>query len=317
MKKRPKEKSGHSGKGPASELASIQTKLGYYNANLTVKHWLDTGSSRLNGTLGSLEKGLAYGKMIELFGKPSQGKTLLALLLLAMAQADGAECGWMDFENSWDDEWSRKHDIDPEKVTVFRPELVQDKASSEPRLKTAQELCAEVEAWMKIKHKKNPEGKIYIGLDSITGMLVEDEAEAGLMDQNMRTKVSLATYLSGMLRRWCALCLVYNAMVVFINQTRTSPGIRFGNPEYTTGGNALPFYCSVRAKVRRVKNGRLMAKGRVIGLKGVIQNFKNKAGAGSVENESCGFKAYFLKDDWTFMSAQKLLKEGDDGGKEE
>ena len=169
----PKKKKELSGKGRGKELALIQKKLGYYTANLTVMKWLDTGSQRLQSVLGSLTRGIAYGKIIELFGKPSQGKTLLAMLLPKLAQDDGAICGWMDFENSWDDEWARKHEIDPDKVELFRNELVVDKGKTakDARLKTAEELCEEAEQWIKNQARKYPDCKIFLGVDSITAWL--------------------------------------------------------------------------------------------------------------------------------------------------
>jgi recombination protein RecA len=292
------------------ELERIRKKLGHLTLKKPIKYWLDTGSPKLNGVLGSEKRGIPYGKIIELFGWESHGKTLLALLLAALGQGDDAEVGWADFENSFDEPWAKIQGLDPREVTLFRPEVGLFGGDKTPRLSTAQETCEEIEMWLARRALKKPEGKRVVIVDSVTGMLVDDEAEAGLTNQNMRTKVALAAYLSSMLRRWTGLALVYNVIFVFINQIRMSPGA-WGNPETTTGGNALRYYASIRCKVRRgPKGGKLIQAGKMVGMKGIIQNIKNKAGGGSVEGMSCGFKAKFLEDNWSFMSAESIKKEG-------
>lgn len=296
---------------PEAEMQAIQHKLGFLTMELQPREWLDTGSRLLNSVLGSEEKGLAYGKMIELFGPESNGKTMLALLLASLAQGDGAEVAWVDLENSLDRLWAEKQGIAWERLYHFYPKLVQSSKKEKPRLQTGEELCDEVELWMERRHSAGCK-KLLVVVDSVTAMLVEEEATAGNTDQNMRTKVALASFLSRLLRRWVALSQVYSAAIVFINQLRTSPGA-WGNPETTPGGKAMKFYCSIRASVRRVKGGKLLQKGRMIGLKGIMRNVKNKAGEGSLEGAEAGFKAMFMKQDWRFLSAKKLRAEEKEG----
>jgi recombination protein RecA len=320
-----------SAQNPEAEMQAIQKKLGYLTLELQPREWLDTGSRLLNATLGSEEKGIAYGKMIELFGPESNGKTLLALLLAGLAQADEAELAWVDFENSLDKPWAESQGVELDRLYHFFPKLIKrareepegetagakkkrlkrDKGGK-PRLQTAEELCDEVELWMERRHAAGVR-KMMVVIDSVTAMLVEEEAVAGNTGQNMRTNAALPSFLSKLLRRWVALSQVYSTAIVFINQLRTAPG-KWGNPEVTPGGKALKFYCSIRASVRRVKGGRLLQKGRMIGLKGIIANFKNKAGEGSLEGWSCGFKALFLRNDWRFLSAAKLKKDAEERG---
>ena len=107
----------------------------------------------------------------------------------------------------------------------------------------------------------------------------------------MRTQMALPQFLGKLLRRWTGLFESYNVLGVFINQVRIAPGVAFGNPEYTPGGKALKFYCHIRSIVRRTKGGRLMKSGKIVGLKGIITNLKNKAGG--VEGSRCGYKIYF------------------------
>jgi recombination protein RecA len=296
------------------EAEKIRKKMGHLDYELLAKLWLDTGSKLLNGTLGSEELGLAYGKMYELSGPESHGKSLLAALLLSLAQEDGADGHWVDLENSLDKNWTTGQGVNWDTLYRSYPRLVKSssKPNAKPRLQTAEEICDEVELWMERRHKQGSK-KMFIVVDSVTAFLVEEEAAAGNTEQNMRTKVALASFLSRLLRRWCALAQAYNASIVFINQLRMTPG-GYGNPEQTTGGKALRFYCSVRAGVRRVKGGRMLQKGRMVGLKGVIRNMKNKSGGGSVEGMECGFKASFKDRDWRFLPAKKLR--GEEAGEE-
>lgn len=314
---------------PDQELDLLRGKLGYLTFQPATRFWLDTGSARLNSVLGSSTKGLPYGKMFEFSGLESQGKTLLALLLAGLAQADGADVAWVDTEDRVDLDWAKVQGLDISHLYHFYPKIGEFgitakqarkakqagkdgkelKAIKSRRLQTAEELLTEVEAWMGYKYKQNRDGKLYVAIDSVTGFLTEEEGEAGLTGSNMRTKSALATFLSTLCRRWVPLALSYNTIIVFINQLRTSPNVRFGDPNYTTGGRALKYYCNVRCDVRRVKNGRILQGGQIVGLRGIIRNKKNKAGAGSLEGQTCGFKAMFRKNDWRFMAEDRIKKE--------
>lgn len=230
--------------------------------------------------------------MYEISGYESHGKTALMLELAGYAQRDGAAVAIWDLESSWDSEWARKRGLAPEKVVLFSPRIGTFGKEKEPRLITAQEHCEEIELWMKRRHERNSGGRIFLGVDAVAAILTEEEAAAGIQDQNMRTMVSLASFLSKLLRRWVALAINYNAMIVMVNQLRMAPGVRFGNPEYTPGGNAVRYYSAVRVRMRR-KGGKLLKDGKVIGLKGILSNWKNKAGEGSREGAKIGFKLYY------------------------
>ena len=279
------------------EVEAIRSKLDHYSTEDErggVKFWMDTGEPFLHRVLGSPTLGLPYGRLYELSGSESQGKTVLALDLLAQAQQEGAKTAWVDFESSWDPRWAGTRGIDVSKLAVVQPYIGKfGKKSKVERLSTAEEICEEVENWIVKKHKDNSDSRIYVGFDSVAAMLVDAEAEAGVTDQNMRSSMALATFLSKILRRWVALARTCNAMLFFINQTREKP-MAFGNPTYTPGGRALKFYCSVRAEMRRKSGGQLRSKnGKISGIKGVITNLKNKAGEGSLEKERCGFRIFW------------------------
>lgn len=307
---------------PDREIALIRKKLKHFTLEKTVKYWLDTGSEELNSVFGSRQEGIPYGKIFELSGMESMGKTAQMLKLAAMAQKDGAKIIWVDLESSWDSLWSEAWGLDTSQVYLFQPEIVvnedpeiakkRDKKkrdTSEGRLQTAEELLAEVEEIIRKIGRANPNGRIFCCVDSIAAMLTEEEAAAGIQGQNMRTTVSLATFLSKLLRRWVALVNKYSIMLMFVNQLRTAPGVMYGNPEYTPGGNAVRLYASVRVRMRR-KSKKLMKAGKAIGIKGLLMNWKNKAGGGSREGLNCGYKLYYdgrLK----YVDAEDIKTEGD------
>lgn len=292
---------------PEQELALIRKKLKHPTREDT-RYWLDTGNPKLNSVLGSEEKGLPYGKMFEVSGWESHGKTALMYEVAGYAQRDGATVAIWDLENTWDPLWARQRGLDPDKVMVFSPVMGVFGNEKQKRMITAEEQCQEIEMWMQLKNEANPDGRMFLGVDSVAAISPKDEEEAGL-EQNMRTKVSIASLLSWLLKRWQNLALNYNAMIFLLNQIRLSPGVRFGNPEYSPGGNALRFYCAIRAKVHR-KSGKLLKNGKSVGFKGTITNRKNKSGEASREGIKIGFKFFFTgRSKYVDESEVKSVKE--------
>lgn len=277
---------------PEAERAAIKKKLKHFTTLKPVRYWLDTGEPALNGVFGSEEKGIPYGKIIELSGFESHGKTAQLYKLAGFAQLDGAEVGIVDLEWSWDESWAKKLGIqDPNQVMVFRPEIGTFGTETNERMTTAEELFQEAQVWMERVHKRRPNGRIFLGVDSIAAILTEEEAAAGIQDQNMRTKVSLASFMSMLLRQWVALAANWNVMMPMVNQLRTAPGA-WGDPTYTPGGNAVRFYSAVRARMYR-KGKKLLKGGKPVGIKGVLANWKNKAGEGSREGLRVGYKMFY------------------------
>lgn len=299
------------------ERDMIRNKVGHYAADEPpIRYWMDTGEEELHAVLGSRKKGIPYGKLIEIFGNESNGKSVLAIDLGAQGQSEGAEVAVIDFESSWDPDWARVRGLDPDKVVLFEPYIGKfkrkkkkvleklnqkdeddeegEEGGGKERLSTAEELCEEFERWVEYKHRQNPKGKIVAIFDSVAAMLVDVEAAGGITDQNMRTNYGLPAFLSKILRRWIAMARNNNALLIFVNQVRTKPTM-FGNPEQSVGGKALRFYCHIRAEVRRSgsKGGVMKKNGKQIGIKGIIYNVKNKSGGGSIEREQCGFKFFW------------------------
>ena len=295
------------------QIAAIRAKLNHNVFERPTDHWLDTCNPLLNRVLGSESLGLPYGKVMELYGQNSHGKSVLALYLAGIAQVQGAAVIWMDFEGSFDPAWAKSNGLDPNGVYLLQPQVGRfRKKTGDPRLQSAEELLQECQEL--IKAVRQPERPVMMVVDSVASMLVEQEEEAGIVDQNMRTKLSLSQFMSPFLRRWTSVCHTQDVLTIFINQTRTNPNAMFGNPETTPGGDSLGFYASIRARVARVKGGQLKKKGEVIGLKGKIKNVKNKSGGGSREGHECGYICKFGQDydaptEWKFMPVKDAAAE--------
>lgn len=313
------------------DINVIRKGLGHYAAIKPVQLWLDTGYPLLHRVLGSEERGLAYGKLYEIRGWESQGKTVLLLLLAKWAQDDGALPVLMMLENRLDKKWARRIGLDTKNIVLIEPYI-----KEKPKPKNWEKLPpAKKHQWMKknagenfvsieelskemitvVKKSRKEWDKIFVGVDSLASMVTHMEGEAGETDANMATNSDLSRFLSRVLKQWALRAEVQNTMFVFTNQPRVRPGVRFGDPEYSVGGNAIRMYCSSRAKIYRSKGGKIKnADGRSIGIKGIIHNFKNKVGGGSIEDERIAYKFYFDKppkflEEWELKDTRK--KKGD------
>lgn len=318
----------------ASEMqASIGKLLKFSTFEPEQRYWLDTGSPELNGVFGSKEKGIPYGKVLELSGEEHAGKTLVSTLVAAMAQRDGAGVGRVDLEDARDDEWEIRLGLDPSSVVTIYPKLVLTKAAVTdddnkpvkkdkkkkkgsrtgiPRLQSAEEMFEEMKVGMALLAQKGFKKQFWF-LDSIAYLRTDMQLEAGISGQNMRTRNDRAMLLSEVLPELAGLAANYNATVFLLNQLREKPGISFGDPLFSPGGRALRHSCSIRARIRRCKGGQLRKGDRIVGLVGIIKNTKNKAGGGSQQTLECGFKIKWSVDPARveFMSkedAEALLK---------
>jgi len=277
-------------KDPVSILERVRQRLRHEPQSWQPRRWLDLGPV-LNPVLGDPQKGIPYGRIIEISGESSHGKSAFALDLVAAAQADGAACVWIDFENSWDAGWAKLRGVKPDEIAVIQPIVGLFPGEKEPRLSTAEELLAEAEGVMAEIYKSGEGRPQFVVVDSVASMLVEGEAEAGVQGQSMKTRLNLPVFLSGLLRRWIGLLQTFEATAVMINQLRVNP-MSWGDPYYTPGGKALPFYAHSRVRMRRgSKGGRILRGGQVVGIHGVMRNDKNKIGG--VEGTCCKFKIYF------------------------
>ena len=305
---------------PAEEIQLVQHKLGYVTFERDEESYrhIDLGHPDINEIFGDRNLGIRIGSMIEIFGPESSGKTLIATRIAAIAQEKDPEHTYVakiDLERSNDDRLNARLGIDMTKFYLFAPKVAASlkgmkklarwmksknqklveraKKKLQKYEQTAEQICNELEAWVKYRKEQDPEAVIIVIVDSVTGMLVSEEEEAGLADQNMRTKVSLASFLSILCRRWVRFAANYDLVEIFINQERTAPGVMFGNPNYTSGGRALKFYASVRVRASRVKNGFIKKGLKIIGIRSKLVNQKNKVGG--EEHHSYGFKCLTRK----------------------
>jgi len=248
---------------------------------------------------------------MEISGWQSAGKTAIAMTLCALAQQDNAHIIWGGFEDrNIDDNWASIRGLNLSKnFTPIVPYVGTFGGEKLPRLASAQELMEEMEEVMAARHKQND--RMVVVIDSIAALLPEGEAEAGLTGGGFRSSMDLPMMMGRLLRRWVGLAQWYNCLIIMINQLRTNPMSRFGDPTYTPGGNAPLFYSHVRLRVRRVKGGQIMQDGKMVGIRGIIKAVKNKAGGR--ENAEVGFRLFF-DGPTEFVSVKDIKKEaGEDG----
>ena len=190
---------------------------------------IPTGSVALDVALGC--GGLPRGRIIEIYGPESSGKTTLTLHAIAEAQRAGGVCAFIDAEHALDTEYARRLGVDLQDLLVSQPDC------GEQALEIADTLVRT--------------GAIdLIVVDSVAALTPRAEIEGDMGDQHMGLQARL---MSQALRKLTAQISRTRTVLVFINQLRMKIGVVYGNPETTTGGNALKFYCSVRLDIRRKK----------------------------------------------------------------
>ncbi len=214
---------------------------------------ISTGSISVDAALGV--GGLPRGRVIEIFGPESSGKTTLALHVIAEAQAAGGTAAFVDAEHALDPTYARKLGVDVDNLLVSQPDY------GEQALEITSSLVAS--------------GVIdIVVVDSVAALVPKAELEGEMGDSFMGLHARL---MSQAMRKLTGSVAKTNACMIFINQVREKIGVMFGNPETTTGGRALKFYSSVRCEVRRasaIKDGDT-----VIGNRTKIKIVKNKVAA--------------------------------------
>lgn len=294
---------------PKEMQANIGKLLKYTTFEPKTRYCLVTEYPELHEVFGSREKGIPYGKVIELSGEEHAGKTLIATILAGIAQQDGAGVGRVDLEDSRDPAWEARFGLDSSTVLEIYPKLVLPKSSDEdeddkpekkgkfgkkkkkkskiPRLQSVEEVLSEMEAGMSLLHEHGFKKQFWF-VDSVANMRTTMQNEAGFGGQNMRTRNDRALFLSEAFPTMSGLAANYNAVIFLLNQLREKPGVMFGDPLYSPGGRGLRHATSIRARIMRKKS--LTKNDRAIGLISLITNKKNKMGGGSVQSATCGFK---------------------------
>jgi recombination protein RecA len=211
---------------------------------------IPTGSLGLDIALGI--GGLPRGRIIEIYGPESSGKTTLALHAVAEAQKAGGICGFIDAEHALDATYARKLGVKLDDLLISQPD------TGEQALEIADTLVRS--------------GAIdVLVIDSVAALTPRAEIEGEMGDQLPGLQARL---MSQALRKLTASISRSNTMVIFINQIRMKIGVMFGSPETTTGGNALKFYASIRLDIRRI--GAIKERDEVVGNQTRVKVVKNK-----------------------------------------
>jgi recombination protein RecA len=211
---------------------------------------ISTGSLGLDIALGI--GGLPKGRIIEIYGPESSGKTTLALQVVAEAQKKGGICGFIDAEHAIDPQYARKLGVKVEDLLISQPDTGEQALEiTDTLVRSGAVDVLVIDSVAALTPKAELEGEMG---DSLPGL------QARLMSQALRK-------LTGSISK-------SNTMVIFINQIRMKIGVMFGNPETTTGGNALKFYASVRLDIRRI--GQIKEREESVGNQTRVKVVKNK-----------------------------------------
>ncbi len=201
---------------------------------VTEQEAISTGSLGLDVALGI--GGLPKGRVVEIYGPESSGKTTLAIHVIAEAQKKGGICAFIDAEHAFDSVYAQKLGVDIDNLLISQPDYGEQALEIADRLILSGALDVVV-------------------IDSVAALVPKGELEGEMGDSKMGLQARL---MSQALRKLTATISKTNSCCIFINQLREKIGVMFGNPETTTGGNALKFYASVRLDIRRqaqIKDG--------------------------------------------------------------
>ena len=258
--KETKKTDAENGKSEALKLAIAQItkqfgdgsimKLGD-NRNIDVE-LLKSGSLSLDLALGG---GYPKGRIIEIYGPESSGRTTLALHAIAEIQKTGGQAAFIDAEHALDPSYAKRIGVDVDNLLISQPD------NGEQALEICETLV-----------RSNAVDLIVV--DSVAALVPQAEIDGDMGDAQMGLQARL---MSQAMRKLTAIISKSKATVIFINQIRMKIGVMFGNPETTTGGNALKFYASVRIDIRRI--GQIKDGENIIGNRTKIKVVKNKIAA--------------------------------------
>ena len=211
---------------------------------------IPSGSLSLDIALGI--GGLPKGRIVEIYGPESSGKTTLSLHVVAEAQKSGGTCAFIDAEHALDPIYAKKLGVNTDEMLISQPD------NGEQALEIADTLV-------------NSNAIDVLVVDSVAALVPRAEIEGDMGDSHMGLHARL---MSQALRKLTGSISRSKALVIFINQIRQKIGVMFGNPETTTGGNALKFYSSIRIDIRRI--GPIKDKDEIVGNQTRVKVVKNK-----------------------------------------
>lgn len=259
-------------------LADALAKKKITNAeNSKPSIWLDSGYPVLNKRIsGDYRKGFPLGRMVEIFGPPSAGKTAIATKAMIAAQQAGGVAIFMDHERSFDDRLAEKLglDLDPNRFIYLTPETFEES------IDTVVEIGDTIRSG---EFGVEADAPICVVFDSLASMVPKSKWDKDSKDYNMNDNTALARATSAAFPAFHQRCEKWNMLAIFLNQARTKIGVMFGDPTTTPGGNAPEYYSSVRLKLGggKLKDG----AGKTVGCETV----KNKV------------HRPFLKCSWDFV----------------
>jgi len=241
----------------ASALSRIQRdfgdgaimRLGDENAVSRIEG-ISTGSIGLDRALGI--GGLPAGRIVEIYGPESSGKTTLALHVIASAQAQGGKCAFVDAEHALDPEYAKRLGVNPEELLLAQPDCGEEALEITDILVSSGAIRVVV-------------------VDSVAALTPRAELEGEMGDAQVGLQARL---MSKAMRKLTGTVARQSCLIIFINQIRMKIGVMFGSPETTTGGNALKFYSSVRLDIRRI--GAVKHRDETIGNHTRVKVVKNK-----------------------------------------
>ena len=216
----------------------------------TIENSISTGCLSLDVALGV--GGVPKGRIVEIFGPESSGKTTLALHIVAEAQKAGGFAAFIDAEHAVDPEYSKKLGVNTEELLISQPDTGEQ----------ALEICETLVRSSALD---------VIVIDSVAALVPRAELEGDMGDAHMGLQARL---MSQALRKLTGTVSRSNTTVIFINQIREKIGVMFGNPETTPGGRALKFYSSIRMEIRRITS--LKDGGEMVGSRVRVKVVKNK-----------------------------------------
>ena len=228
----------------ADVLDVIYKEIGESDYNQDVKDWLSIGYLPLNKAISGnyFKGGLPVGRIIEIFGASSAGKTLLATMACIETQKRDGLAVFLDHEHAFS--LSRAVDIgldDDRTKWIYKQPT------------TAEESFHAIEFISKTIRTGYPEKFVTVIVDSVASMVTKSEMDTNYGDENMKTRLSLPVVMSTCLKKLAAVVSKTNITLIFLNQTRDNPGVMFGDKKSTPGGNALKFFASVRISVSKIK----------------------------------------------------------------